>query len=114
MSKLIKVTVIFIMLMASCSLPIRIPNVMGAEIGGEIVEGFAYYCGKIFVVKSISISGAHYWQSSTKIPAKKRVWMEIYIARGGHIVLFAILNAKLISANPERWRFENFKVEDYK
>lgn len=108
MSKILKVFIIFIVLMVSCSLPMRIPKMMAAN-RNVCIEGFKYSTNAIFIILSETDSGAQYWESSTRTRPRKRVWMEIYIARDNKIVLWRVINAVLISANPEKWKFEDEK-----
>jgi hypothetical protein len=106
MTKLVKVTVIFILLMVSCAMPIRIPNMMPAANSNVCIEAFRLRDGMIFVVKSEIVPGKYYWEGSTAVPKRKRVWMEIYAAVNGRIELIKVYEAKCIPAKPEGWEWD--------
>ena len=106
MGKLVKVTVIFILLMVSCALPIRIPNMMPAANSNVCIEGFRHRDGFIFVVKSQVIPGEFYFEGATRVPKRKRVWMEVYAAIKGRIELIKVYEAKCIPAKPEGWEWD--------
>ena len=114
MSKLVKVAVIFILLMVSCALPIRIPNMMPAANSNVCIEAFRHRDGMIFVVKSEVIPGEFYFEGATRVPKRKRVWMEIYASVKGRIELIKIYEAKCVPAKPEEWEWDVNKRENYK
>ena len=62
--------------------------------------------GKVFVVKSEIVPGKYYWEGSTVVPKRKRVWMEIYAAINNRIVLVKVIEAKCIPAKPEGWEWD--------
>lgn len=74
--------------------------------GNVRIEAFRYYVGKIYVVKSEIIPTKKYSIGHPIIATRKRVWLEIYVADGRKIILYKIINAKLIPAKPEVWEFE--------
>lgn len=62
--------------------------------------------GRIFIVRSEIIPGQYYWEGATVVPKRKRVWMEVYAAVNGRIVLVKIIRAKCIPAKPEEWEWD--------
>lgn len=106
MPKLIKCLIIFVLLMVSCSLPIRIPRMAPAVTQNVVLEAFRLVDGKIFIVKSEIITGQYYWEGATATPKRKRVWMEIYAAVNGRIVLVGAIEARCVPAKPEEWEWD--------
>ena len=83
-----------------------------AATGNIVVEAFRFQGGRIFVAKSEIIPGKYYWEGSTAVPKRKRVWIEIYVAVGNQIVLYKTINAKCVPAKPESWEFEENEKEN--
>ncbi len=111
MIKALKYLAIFFLLMVSCSMPLHVPRVAPAAVVGKNIEGFRLYNGAIFIVRSEIVTGGNYWESSTREPQRKRVWLEIYIAKDNRIILYKIIRAKIIPAQPETWDFKEFDGE---
>ena len=86
-------------------MPIVVPK-MSSQPGNICVEGFRFYCGAIYVLKSELLPPRKYTEISTHAQPRKRIWLEIYVAEKNKIVLYKIINAKKIPAKPEEWEFE--------
>jgi len=101
----VKIIIIVLVIMFSCSMPLVIPK-LEPQTGNICVEAFRFCNGKIYVVRSEVVPGKFYVEAGVRAPHRKRVWMEIYVADGRKIILYRIINAKKIPAKPEGWEFE--------
>lgn len=111
MPKFLKIVAMFVVAMFSCSIPIIPPKVAPAISVNVVIEAVTLYHGRVFILKSTIIPGVEYWNASGRIPARKRVWVEVYAAVNGHIEIVKILDAKRIPAKPEMWEFKEFEKE---
>lgn len=111
MKNVVRMAVIFLLISLSCSPYLRQPMLIPTTDNPIVVEAVRLYVGKLYIVKSEVIPGEFYYESSTKIPKRKRVWMEIYGAENNRIKLVMIIEAKLVPSQPEQWRFDDFKID---
>jgi len=75
------------------------------------IEAFAFHDGMIFVVKSEIVIVPSVVEVSGVVIKRKDVWVEIYIASGGCIVLYKTIRGRIIPAQPESFDFSEFKKE---
>ena len=111
MIKIAKLVAIFIVAMFSCSISTIPPKMTPASSGGITIEGMRLYNGRLFILKSMVFPGGKYWRTANVIPAIKRCWVEIYTSVNGRIVLYKIMEARKIPAQPESWELKEFKKE---
>jgi hypothetical protein len=77
----------------------------------EHIESVTLVNGKMEIVKSQEILSPYTTSDNVILLStsgsilNKRVWKEIYIAKGGQIVLEKIIEGKIIPAQDEHWEF---------
>jgi len=110
MKTLGRMAVVALLVMLSCH-PYSMPPKLYPDNPTVIIEAIRLYMGKLYVVKSEILPGEYYWESSTKVQRRKRVWLEIYVAEEHKIKLYMVVPAKMRKAQPETWRFPPFKED---